>query len=74
MMNENGKQKLHSFLFEKDTELVNLKLFPGTGRELSAESLGAAAADAMEAAMEAWCAGVPSDAPSTGMKPRPLMG
>lgn len=73
-MNESGKQKLHSLLFAGDSELVNVKLFPGTGRELSAESLGAAAAEALGAAMRAWEEGRPSMAPTTQLERRPLMG
>lgn len=73
-MNESGKMKLHSLLFDGESELVNLKLFPGTGRGLSAESLGGAAADALRSAMNAWESGVPSAAPNTNMERRPLVG
>lgn len=73
-MNESGKQKLHSLLFNGDQELVNLKLFPGTGRELSAGSLGVAAAEALSEAMDAWENEVPSRAPSTGLNKSTLMG
>ena len=73
-MNGSGKQKLRSLLFGGDKELVNLKLFPGTGKDLSADSLGASAADALSEAMCAWENGVPSRAPSTGLEKRTLMG
>lgn len=73
-MKESGKQKLHSLLFDGESELVNVKLFPGTGRELSAESLGAAAAEALGEAMKAWEQGEPSVAPTTGLERRPLLG
>ncbi len=76
-MSESGKQQLHSLLFGRDdgnTKLVNLKLFPGTGGELSASSLGSAAADTLRNTMDAWENGVPSRAPSTGLKKRTLMG
>lgn len=73
-MNESGKQQLHSLLFDGEKELVNLKLFPGIGGELSAGSLGAAAADALSEAMTAWQSGAPSRAPATGLNKRTLMG
>lgn len=71
-MNESGKIKLHSLLFSGDTSLVNIKLFPGTGRGLSADALGGAAADAIAAAADAWRNGVPSRSPVSGMQRRPL--
>ena len=67
-----GKQKLRSLLFDGDKELVNL--VPGTGEALSADSLGASAAHALSEAMCAWENGVPSQAPSTGLEKRTLMG
>ena len=76
-MNESGKQKLRSLLFDGNggnRELVNLKLFPGTARGLTASSLGEAAADALRDAMDAWENNVPSRAPSTGLDKRPLLG
>ncbi len=76
-MSESGKQKLHSLLFDGDdgnTKLVNFKVFPGTGGGLSASSLGSAAADTLRNTMNAWQNGVPSRAPSTGLKKRTLMG
>lgn len=73
-MNESGKQKLRSLLFDGEKDLVNLKLFPGTGRGLSASALAEAAADALRDASEAWRNNVPSHAPSTGTGKRPLMG
>ncbi len=73
-MNECGKQKLNSLLFGGDNRLVNLKLFPGTGGELSAGSLGEAAADALRKAMAAWESGTPSRGPSTGLEKRALLG
>ena len=73
-MSESGKQQLHSLLFAKETELKNVKLFPGTGRELSAETLGAAASMALGDAMKAWEEGHPSTAPKTNMERRSLMG
>ena len=69
-----GKQKLRSLLFDGDKELVNLNLVPGTGEALSADSLGASAAHALSEAMCAWENGVPSQAPSTGLEKRTLMG
>ena len=73
-MTDSGKQKLRSLLFGGETTLVNLKLFPGTKKNLSADCLGSAAADVLGQAMRAWNDGVPSRAPSTGMEKRPLTG
>ncbi len=72
-MNENGKTKLHSLLFRGDTTLVNIKLFPGTGRELSADILGGAAANAIGDAADAWLNGLPSQSPTSGEQRRPLL-
>ncbi len=71
-MDRSGKQKLHSLLFEGETKLVNLKLFPGTGRELTADSLAEAASDALQAADEAWKSGIDSQPPDTGLEKRRL--
>lgn len=74
MMNESGKERLHSLLFGGEKKLGNVKFFPGTGRELTADRLAGAAADAMKAAMDAWQAGVPSRPPATGLRKRQLVG
>ncbi|HRV61820.1 MAG TPA: hypothetical protein P5036_02490 [Albidovulum sp.] len=73
-MNESGKSKLHSLLFGGETELVNVKFFPGFGKDLTVDALSGAAADALRQAIDAMNAGVPSNPPSTGMQKRPLMG
>lgn len=73
-MTEGGKMKLHSLLFSEETKLENIKLFPGTGRELSAETLGTAAEDALRCAMTAWRDGKHSVAPTVGGECQPLVG
>lgn len=73
-MSESGKTRLHSLLFGGEVELENVKFFPGTGRGLTAETLGGAAAVALQATMNAWRAGTPSAPPVTGRQKRPLMG
>ena len=72
-MSDNGKKSLHSLLFEGGRELVNLKLFPGTGR-LSAGQLAEAAARSLRNVMKAWENKVPSKAPETGQAKRTLTG
>lgn len=74
MMSESGKTKLHSVLFDGCKELRNVKFFPGTGRGLTSDELGGAAADALNCAIDAWRAGEPSCPPVTGMPKRQLMG
>ena len=65
-MSESGKQKLHSLLFEGDTELVNVKFFPGNGANLTPDSLGKAAEKMLSAAKASWDAGEQSEPPTTG--------
>lgn len=74
MMNESGKVKLHSLLFVGEKELRNVKFFPGTGRGLTSDDLGGAAADALERAVDAWNNGIVSCPPVTGMQKRQLVG
>jgi hypothetical protein len=74
IMSENGKTRLLSLLFGAKVELNNVKFFPGTGRGLTAESLGGAAADAIEDTMFAWTSGVPSSPPTTGRAKQLLIG
>lgn len=73
-MSESGKEKLRSLLFCGDENLVNLKLFPGTDSNLSADSMAESAEEILSAAKSAWANGVPSQPPSTGMDKRPLVG
>ena len=73
-MSESGKRELHSLLFGGEVELENVKFFPGTGRGLTAETLGGAAAVALQSTMTAWKAGVPSRPPVTGRVKRRLIG
>lgn len=73
-MSENGKTRLQTLLFGEGLELKNVKFFPGTGRGLTAETLGGAAADAIEDIMSAWQKGVPSSPPTTGRAKQLLMG
>jgi hypothetical protein len=74
MMNESGKMKLHSLLFDGEKELGNVKFFPGTGRGLTSDDLAGAAADALKCAVDAWQAGTPSRPPVTGLEKRQLLG
>lgn len=46
-MSKSGMEKLHSLLFGEGRELVNIKFFPGSDRELTADRLCNAAADAL---------------------------
>lgn len=69
----NGKNKLASVLFADGFELVNVKFFAGTSKNLNAEQLAEAAAAALSEAHTAWMAGVPSQAPETGLTKRTLM-
>lgn len=73
-MNTSGQERLHSVLFAKGMELVNVKFFPGTGRGLTADTLAAEAAEALSAAQRAWEVSVPSAAPVTGREKQPLLG
>jgi hypothetical protein len=73
-MNESGKMKLHSLLFDGEKELGNVKFFPGTGRGLTSDELAGAAADALKCAVDAWQAGAASCPPVTGMEKRQLVG
>lgn len=73
-MNESGKERLHSLLFGREGELVNVKFFPGNARGLTSDALSAAASDMIQAAVEAWQAGKPSAPPVTGIAKAPLMG
>ena len=69
----NGKSKLETVLFADGCELVNVKFFAGTNKNLTVEQLASAAADALSEAHKAWLAGVPSQAPETGLPKRTLM-
>lgn len=50
-MQESGKQKLLSLLFKEGRELQNIKFFPGTDRGLTADRMCAAAASAIDSAI-----------------------
>lgn len=69
----NGKNKLESVLFADEFELVNVKFFAGTSKNLTADQLAEAAATALKEAHEAWMAGVPSQTPETGLTKRTLV-
>lgn len=73
-MNESGRDKLHSLLFEGAGELVNVKFFPGNGADLTPDMLAGAAARMLRQAREAFEAGEPSNPPVTGMPKRHLVG
>lgn len=65
-MNESGKHKLHSLLFDGETELINVKFFPGNGANLTPDVLSGAAADMLRNARDAFDRGEPSVPPTTG--------
>lgn len=69
-MSESGMEKLHSLLFKRGRELVNLKFLPGTGRGLTANQLGEAAADALQSALNGDLVDCP---PMSGRKKTSLM-
>jgi len=73
-MNESGREKLHSLLFERAGELVNVKFFPGNGADLTPDKLAGAAARMLRTARDAFEAGEASNPPVTGMSKRQLVG
>ena len=69
-----GKERLRSLLFVEGRDLGNVKFFPGTAKDLSADQLADAAADALQVALDAWKSGVPSQPPVTGLPKRAIFG
>ncbi|MEZ5752287.1 MAG: hypothetical protein R3D60_10080 [Paracoccaceae bacterium] len=66
--------KLDSLLFNGEGELVNVKFFPGNGRDLTRDKLADAGAEMIRSAKEAWKDGIPSNPPRTNAVKRMLMG
>ena len=72
-MNESGKQKLHSLLFDGESELINVKFFPGNGADFTPDVLSGAAADMLRSARDAFDRGEPSEPPTTGRAKKPIL-
>ena len=69
-MNERGMEKLRAFLFRNGRKLVNIKFFPGTGRGLTADQMGAAAEAALASALASDMKNLP---PKSGRKASTLV-
>lgn len=73
-MREDGMSRLHALLFGEDRSLVNVKFFPGNGRDLTRDHLAEAGASMIKSACEAWENGKQSNPPRTKMIKSQLLG
>ncbi len=65
-MNMSAKDRLFSLLFGGERELVNIKFFPGSGKDLTVDRLFEEAHSALQQALDP---AVKSTPPQTGRKP-----